>query len=330
VSKSFNGLAAESKIWSRRVFEIHSEGAPSPRVCHSSVLFRDKLYIFGGHNPEPGSNFISRVKDELFEFDLSKQTWRKISGLFPFRTEHSSVCSNGEMIVFGGYSGLMYQNDIFICELGNEFKHRTIEAVGDAPRPCSAHSICIYKNKIYMFGGWDGRTTYDQFYKFSFVKSIWKKVKYSGQLPEARRSHGCAVVGDQMYIFGGYNGDGNVKPLLYCFNFITKTWSSENVITGTPPCGRSRMKLLHYFNTLAVFGGWDRVSHFQKWYEYNLETRKWRESEVLFPGKGIGQHSAVVYNNCVYVFGGYHEKLNESSNLLWGFFLGHLGRESMA
>jgi len=124
-----------------------------------------------------------------------------------------------------------------------------------------------------------------------------------------------------MYIFGGYNGDINLSPDLYRFDFNTKKWSIEPSI-GTVPCGRSRARMMVHHNTLSVFGGWDRKNHFQHWYDYNLDTHVWKEIELDTPGCGIGQHSAVVYNNAAYVFGGFHKSLGGSSDLLWGYFLG--------
>jgi len=50
--------------------------------------------------------------------------------------------------------------------------------------------------------------------------------------------------------------------------------------------------------------------------------------ELEFPGKGIGQHSSVIYNNCVYVYGGYNEAQKSSSSSLWGYFLGNLGKKA--
>lgn len=331
VSKHFNRIASDEKLWDRYVFVVKAEGGPSPRVCHSSVLYKSKMYIFGGHNPDPGSNLINDLKNELFELDFKTNTWRQIEGPnFPYRTEHSSVCTQGRMLIFGGYSGLGgYKNDIVVCDLENGFKWETIPPKGDFPSARSAHSICLYNNKVFLFGGWDGRTSNNNFYKFNISKGTWKKVKFTGQPPDARRSHGAVVIDDSMFIFGGYDGQRNVPPVLHRFNFTTKSWSTEEA-KGQPPCGRSRTKVLHYHNTIAVFGGWDRVNHFQKWHEYNLETRTWHERDVDFPGKGVGQHSAVIYNNTVYVFGGYHEAIQSSSNLLWGYFLGHLGRQCQA
>jgi len=333
LNKHFYRIASNNSLWTRFLFVIKASEPPSPRVCHSAVVYKQCMYIFGGHDPEPGSNYISDVKNELYEFNLETRLWRHIEGInFPLRTEHASILYNGKMYVFGGYSGLgEYRNDVVVCHLERGFEWEVIVSKGDAPQPRSAHSACIYKGKVYIFGGWDGRYSNNHFYQFNIEKCTWKKVRLSlhnsGNIPEPRRSHGCVQAGTSMYIFGGFDGGKNVPPLLHRFDFKKKKWTVEKA-QGSPPCGRSRSRMILYHNTIAVFGGWDRINHFQKWHEYNLETKTWTMEELEFPGKGIGQHSSVIYNNCVYVYGGYNEAQKSSSSSLWGYFLGNLGKKA--
>lgn len=113
------------------------------------------------------------------------------------------------------------------------------------------------------------------------------------------------------------------------------------MVPGPRPPARSRAKCVRYLNTVAIFGGsdtppsppasltlfsWDRVNYFEDWYEFNLERRTWTQVEVEFPSRGIGQHTADVYENRVYVFGGFHAGKNMSAGDLWIYSLGHLGR----
>eukprot|EP01125_Pyxidicula_operculata_P017552 TRINITY_DN6145_c0_g2_i3.p1 TRINITY_DN6145_c0_g2~~TRINITY_DN6145_c0_g2_i3.p1 ORF type:complete len:261 (-),score=14.86 TRINITY_DN6145_c0_g2_i3:422-1204(-) len=202
---------------------------------------------------------------------------------------------------------------------------RTSNSRFEVPSARSAHSACLYKGDhcVYIFGGWDGRRSNNDFFKYSMRDNIWQRVKCNGKIPEPRRAHGAVIVGDYMYIYGGFDGIKNVPPVLHRYNFLTKTWEEVEVKSSVaPPCGRSRTRLVYYHDKLAVIGGWDRVNHFQNWHEFNLKTSTWSETKLDYPQGGIAQHSAVVYKNSVYVFGGHNEKENQSSNLLWSYFLG--------
>jgi len=124
VNKHFYRICNNPSLWTRSLFVVNSTDSPSPRVCHSAVVYKDKMYIFGGHNPESGSNYIADVKNELFEYNFETNNWRKIDGPnFPLRTEHTSIIYEEKMYVFGGYSGLgEYRIDVVVCHLERGFQ----------------------------------------------------------------------------------------------------------------------------------------------------------------------------------------------------------------
>lgn len=332
VSKHFYRISNDDALWRRRAEVVDAPG-PSSRVCSSSLMYRGCIYIYGGHNPAPGSNFITDVKNELFVFNIETSKWTMIPTQynFPFRTEHSAVLYDDRMYIIGGYSGLGgYRMDPFYFDLRTPLEERwepvVLETRGEAPSPRSAMSAVVWQHYVYVFGGWDGEVTMDDFYRLDLKKLKWKRVRSKGERPPPRRSHNAFVWRDAMYILLGYDGTQNCEPHLYRFDFETKKWEIVPV-EGQPPPGRSRAKCVLYNNTVAIFGGWDRVNHFEDWWELSLVHRKWRSVPVQFPSSGIGQHTAEVHQNKVFVFGGYHANKQMSSSDLWIYYLGHLGRE---
>jgi len=45
------------------------------------------------------------------------------------------------------------------------------EPKGDIPSPRYGHTAVVYKEMMYVFGGWDGTRTLNDFYQYSFGKS---------------------------------------------------------------------------------------------------------------------------------------------------------------
>jgi hypothetical protein len=76
-------------------------------VCnHSSVVFEDRMFMFGGSNQ-------SHENANTYVLDLEKNSWSIIkpkgflndSKNIPFtRDEHSSVVYNDSMFIFGGFT----------------------------------------------------------------------------------------------------------------------------------------------------------------------------------------------------------------------------------
>jgi len=82
--------------------------------------------------------------------------------------------------------------------------------------------------------------------------------------------------------------------------------------------------MIGYHNKIAIIGGWNRAKHFNDWFEYNLETSFWSKREVDFPFlSGFGQHTCLVKNNRVYIFGGHDSNEKKATDMLWGYFLGY-------
>jgi N-acetylneuraminic acid mutarotase len=338
VCRRWNNLATDNALWPEYFKSFDPPAAkanqvPNPRVCHSAVVYNNKMIIFGGHNPLPGSNFISDVKNEMFEFSLETGEWTNITNdQMPARTEHASVMHQSKMYIVGGYSSQQgYRNDMITYDLETKQVSK-IECKGSVPQGRSAHTAVVYNNDIYVFGGWNGGASNNEFFRYNIVRDEWTQVTGTGEAPAPRRSHCACVYGNAMYVWGGFNGTENCASTLHKFDFITKRWSVEP-IKGIPPSGRSRARVVQYKNKMAIFGGvcrnqsWDRVNHFSDWHEFNFERREWKKKDISLLKEGIGQHSAVMHMNKVYVFGGYYAQQAKSTNALWAYCLGHLGKE---
>ena len=92
------------------------EQCPKPRASASSAVYNGKLYVFGGQDDD------NNKLDDLWEFDLSTNTWREIQiqegDLRPLaRSGHTAVTYNGRMYIFGGILELTKElNDMLVFD----------------------------------------------------------------------------------------------------------------------------------------------------------------------------------------------------------------------
>lgn len=75
---------------------------PGPISHHTSVVYGDKMFLFGGSRENGEEN------RHLFQLNMEKLSWSivkpKSGGFIPeSRDEHSAVVSGQSMIVFGGF-----------------------------------------------------------------------------------------------------------------------------------------------------------------------------------------------------------------------------------
>jgi len=127
--------------------ELKTKDCPQGRLCHSGVVHDDKMYVYGGHITQPSSEFFHDVKQDMYEYSFGTREWAIVPGtIAPKRTEHSAVVWKDSMIIFGGYSGVGYENSVF------SYNYRTrewtlLDAKGEIPTARSAHTAVLYNDK---------------------------------------------------------------------------------------------------------------------------------------------------------------------------------------
>lgn len=116
----------------------------------------------------------------------------------------------------------------------------TEDADGDIPCKRSGHAMCIDQGKliIYLFGGWDGQKSLDDFWMYDIQEERWKVLSRSTSLekngPEPRTCHkmvfdpktGCIYLlgrlGDKMGTVDEARTNGVAEenvPTPYCSEF---------------------------------------------------------------------------------------------------------------
>jgi hypothetical protein len=67
------------------------------------------------------------------------------------------------------------------------------------------HTACIYKHFMFVFGGWDGHQTLNDFAVLDLESKIWLKPNHVQGTVEGRYRHSASATKTALYIFGGIN-----------------------------------------------------------------------------------------------------------------------------
>ncbi|KAI8336807.1 hypothetical protein BC941DRAFT_353729 [Chlamydoabsidia padenii] len=162
---------------------------------------------------------------------------------------------------------------------------RTI-TYGRAPsRPLRAHSANMVGEAMYVFGGCNQKTCFNQLYILDMDTLTWSKPHTYGQCPPPLRAHSCNVIETtvnkqksySMYVFGGGNGpnyfndlyvldigkkqtknNSELTFLLTLFFLMsileTLTWTKPH-IQGTPSSPRRAHITCVWQNKIIIVGG---------------------------------------------------------------------------
>lgn len=156
--------------------------------------------------------------------------------------------------------------------------------VPKSPGPRAAHSCDVIGNKLFLFGGWNGKCALGDLYVFDTQKLRWLHVKQDAETchpPKARNNHATATVGDKIFLHGGHDGSQWLADLhvldttpTHAGKYSGLVWSSPQ-FTGSKPCPRACHSLTRVNEKLYLYGGFDGHECFQDLDVLDLETMAW-------------------------------------------------------
>ena len=144
---------------------------PSPRYGHSAVVYNDCMYIYGGFD---GNGFAC---NDVCAFSFATLSWDKpvLAGAAQEAFHHSAVVYQGSMYTFGGYRKTY--NEI------QEYRFATkswsfLQTSGSAPKPRWGHAAVVSGHYMYVFGGRDRVSNFQDLHSFNFETRTWRKIEF--------------------------------------------------------------------------------------------------------------------------------------------------------
>lgn len=120
------------------------------------------------------------------------------------------------------------------------------------------HTACVNKSYMYVFGGWDGQQTLNDFSVFDFENKIWLRPNRVTGSVEGRYRHSASHTKSAMYIFGGINQAQKRFNDLHEFIFETQCWTRRIALDHFEPTTRTfHQSVIFNENLLYIFGGFD-------------------------------------------------------------------------
>lgn len=262
----FYSFSFETNTWEE--VEVLSEAKPGCRENNGVVIGdSSRVYLFGGYN---GNAWLN----DLWMFDIETKEWTCIQesresdeanalirsndteDVYPSRRfGYVSVVHEGKFIVFGGFDGSSWLNDMYEFNFSTN-KWKKIVCKGQLPSVRSCPAWAKDSHYVYIHGGYDGVERKSDFMRVDLGTYTWHEMPSRGTPPSPRYFHSCCLYEDQMYVYGGYSGNVRLADM-YVYNFETTHWSQVDCNHGDCPSGRSSLVLQVYDNYMFIFGGYN-------------------------------------------------------------------------
>lgn len=248
-----------------------------PRACHSAVIYKNKMIVFGGvdmANPTVFNDVLQLNLDTL-EWSAVNTAPSEPSGPGP-RNYHSAHVYEGRMYVVMGESRASHPrgSKLWYLDLETYIWHAEMpEYDRDAFPPAvhvSGHAAAVHGDCLYVFGGMLGNQTATRprytntLHEYCFTTRIWRELAVNSAPPRPAQRYACAMAirNKKVLIFGG--DAVGTSPTCY----FGDTWTldaregtrarwelADSVMTPTGPGRRSGFAYVVAQSALYVLGG---------------------------------------------------------------------------
>ncbi|KAI0405781.1 kelch domain-containing protein [Xylaria palmicola] len=199
------------------------------------------------------------------------------------------------------------------------YRPRVTRTLGQRPA-CLVNASVTYcgNDQIYAFGGFDQYTdeVYNHVLRLDLSSHQWSLVDNYGDIPGVRMGHTATLYqGDKLLVFGGENEHRTYLSDLIVFDLKTAHWT-QPLVNGPLPKGRARHAAVLHEDKLFIIGGitghdsyvLDDICYL------DLKTYTWSRSWRFVPRF---DHSAYIWADRVWVFGGLSGDMDKVSELWW-------------
>ncbi|XP_065059978.1 rab9 effector protein with kelch motifs-like [Rhopilema esculentum] len=243
----------------------------SRRMGHTATYSEasSQIFVFGGSKSK-------RWYSDVHALDLNTMKWRKLepTGKPPVRAYHSCTLVYDELLVFGGVypnpdpmpDGC--SNEVYFFNTETNSWYQPIVR-GEKPNARSGHSACLVDGLLYIFGGWDAPTCFDDLWTLDIGLMNFTKLEVVGKAPSSRSWHGAMLTSDQqsMLVCGGYNGDQALSDV-HVFRIASRSWSQLETNSNIARAGHKLLKRKRHRkdgkveDSIVVFGGGNNEGDF--------------------------------------------------------------------
>jgi N-acetylneuraminic acid mutarotase len=235
-------------------------------------------------------------------YDPSTDNWTATSTINSpsARGSHTAVWTGSEMIVWGGFDGIVH------LKTGGRYNPATnswtLTSTTNVPETRSVHTAVWSGSEMIVWGGFNGFNLLNNGGAYNAITDTWRTVSVSN-VPTARDGHTAVWTGSQMIIWGGQDGNFQFFNTGGKYDPSTDTWAATT--TNNAPSGRDTHTAIWTGNEMMVWGGRNGVFSYENTGGvYDPITDVWLPTSIPNAPSARAGHTAIWTGREMIVWGG--------------------------
>lgn len=173
----------------------------SKRGDSQVIKFDNKLWLVGGNT------FSGLQSDVWSSMDGVHWTQQAQSAAFSPRAIHSIVLHNNQLVLVGGISliddNIDFRNDVWVSGDVVNWIDQHAKGTANVFSDRSGHQVVVYKNKLWVIGGYDRDTLQAKNDVWSSFDGLSWKLEIANAAFTPREDHQVVVYKDRLLLIGG-------------------------------------------------------------------------------------------------------------------------------
>ncbi|KAL9647874.1 hypothetical protein ABK040_008147 [Willaertia magna] len=215
----------ESKPFDLEITQLRQKDRFAPPVIFHTLnsYYSSNLVLIGGISD------IGVVSNLAYMYVIERSQWDYLPMLpFPI-CGHATIIYGDDLYLFGGWNGVEFSDVLlhfnFIKKVWTKVEY---SRVSETPSPRAGCSCFVDKNILYVYGGCDKYTYYNDLYAFDLNLKYWSKVFCFGPSPFIAYAGPFlqGTTSNTVRLYGGFDGK-DWSTSLYEYNIQTRIWTTH-------------------------------------------------------------------------------------------------------
>ena len=290
----------------------HTTPYPITAVSRNAVVHGDFIYVVGGKIPPSDDRtptdavYYARVGG-----DGTIGAWTATSRLPAPRYLHAVAATDTYLFAIAGWGGEDIRSEVYRAAFRAEGGLTGWETVGDFPNNVDIHGAAAIGNRIYVVGGWTGKTASKRTYVATVQGTRLSGWNRTANLPRGLYRHTLTAHNGTLYVTGGHDGVLESADLYFARPNADGTIDAWQQGTSLPET-RFFHAAIMYAGRLVILGGRSGANELSSVYAGELGTDgdviSWsREPDLPESLNRFAAVSKMVNGTeLAYIIGGFH------------------------
>jgi len=250
-------IGLDHNVTCTRQIKIINSGNTDPWLL-GSAAYNGYLYLVGGHNDAVSGYLNGILYCAISESDGSIGNCKNTSTFTTARDQLSTVIYKGYIYVIGGYTGSVYQNDIQSCPINAYGTVGACTSKTTFTNGRAGHTTAIYNDNLYIIGGWNGSTYYDDVVTCTLASggAVSGCASQASSFTTARFGHASVFYNGSIYIVGGKSSSSYLNDI-QALQVAPRHGGAGSGSTGSFTTVRDSHASVAYNGYLYIIGGWN-------------------------------------------------------------------------